>query len=70
MHGFALNVNMDLQPFSLLTPCGLENCKVTSMEKILAQQVDTELVREKIATNFAEIFRLEWTEQKIAGPNK
>ncbi len=62
MHGFALNVNMDLQPFSLLTPCGIENCKVTSMEKILGQQVDSELVREKIVTNFAEIFKVDWTE--------
>ena len=60
MHGFALNVNVDLQPFSLLTPCGIENCKVTSMEKILSQQVDGGLVQKSLATNFAEIFRLEW----------
>ena len=64
MHGFALNVNVDLQPFSLLTPCGIENCKVTSMEKILGQQVDAAHVREQIATHFAEIFNLDWTEQK------
>ena len=65
MHGFALNVNVDLQPFSLLTPCGIENCKVTSMEKILDQQVDTAHVREQVATHFAQIFRLEWTEQNV-----
>jgi lipoate-protein ligase B len=70
MHGFALNVNVDLQPFSLLTPCGIENCKVTSMEKILNQQVDTALVRERLATNFAKIFRLEWTEQKFGRSKK
>ena len=64
MHGFALNVNVDLQPFSLLTPCGIENCKVTSMEKIISQQVDGGLVRKSLASNFAEIFKLEWTELK------
>ena len=64
MHGFALNVNIDLQPFSLLTPCGIENCKVTSMEKILSQQIDVAQIREQIATHFAEIFNLEWTEQE------
>ena len=64
MHGFALNVNIDLHPFSLLTPCGIENCKVTSMEKILDQQVDAAHVREQIAIHFSHVFRLEWTEQK------
>ena len=62
MHGFALNVNVNLQPFALLTPCGIENCKVTSMKKILCQKVDSGLVRGSLATNFAEIFRLEWDE--------
>ncbi len=65
MHGFALNVNVDLQPFSLLTPCGIENCKVTSMEKILGQQVDATQVREQLASHFAQIFRLQWAEQKM-----
>ncbi len=64
MHGFALNVNVDLQPFSLLSPCGIEHCKMTSMEKILNQQVDLTLVRDQIATHFAEIFRVELIEQK------
>lgn len=65
MHGFALNVNVDLQPFSLLTPCGIENCTMTSMEKILGKPIDGTHVREQIATNFSEVFSLEWTEQGI-----
>ena len=64
MHGFALNVNVNLQPFSLLIPCGIENCRVTSMETILCQQVNSEEVRKRLATNFAEAFNLEWTAQK------
>jgi lipoate-protein ligase B len=63
MHGFALNVNVNLQPFALLSPCGIENCVMTSMEKILDQQVDAEQVRERLGTNFAEVFRVKWNDQ-------
>jgi lipoate-protein ligase B len=65
MHGFALNVNVDLQPFALLAPCGIEHCIMTSMEKILDHQVDVAQVREQVATHFAQVFRLEWAEQKV-----
>ncbi|MEE9233383.1 MAG: lipoyl(octanoyl) transferase LipB [Nitrospirales bacterium] len=60
MHGFALNVNVDLQPFSLLAPCGIENCVMTSMEKIVGTVRDSNLVRDAIARNFAEGFGLRW----------
>ncbi len=69
MHGFALNVNVDLQPFSLLSPCGIEHCVMTSMEKILGQPVDMADVRKKIATHFADVFRLEWTEKDFKDTN-
>jgi len=64
MHGFALNVNVNLQPFSLLTPCGIENCTMTSMKEILDQQVDVSHVREQIATHFAQVFKLQWNDQE------
>jgi lipoate-protein ligase B len=66
MHGFALNVNIALQPFELLSPCGIENCVMTSMEKIHSQQVNPEEVRKRLATNFAHVFKLKWL---MATPN-
>jgi lipoyl(octanoyl) transferase len=33
MHGFALNVCGDLSPFDHITPCGISNVRITSMEK-------------------------------------
>lgn len=36
-HGLALNVNMDLQPFSRINPCGYADLKVTSMAEQLQQ---------------------------------
>ena len=65
MHGFALNVSVDLHPFSLLSPCGIEHCVMTSMEKLLHQQADMAQVRDQIATHFAQVFGLEWTEQSF-----
>ncbi len=32
-HGLALNVDMDLEPFERINPCGYENLKVTSMAR-------------------------------------
>ena len=33
MHGFALNVCGDLSPFDQITPCGISNVMITSMER-------------------------------------
>jgi lipoate-protein ligase B len=63
MHGFALNVNVNLQPFALLSPCGIDHCVMTSMEKILDRQVNMAHVREQLAAHFAHVFKLEWAEQ-------
>ena len=30
-HGFAINVNNDLQPFEWIVPCGIEACRMTSL---------------------------------------
>ncbi len=67
MHGFALNVSVDLQPFSLLSPCGIEHCVMTSMQKLLDQPVDDSHVRERLAYYFSDVFRLEWAEQNVEG---
>ncbi|MFA5903475.1 MAG: lipoyl(octanoyl) transferase LipB [Desulfobacula sp.] len=32
-HGFAMNINPDLEPFSWINPCGLTNISITSIEK-------------------------------------
>lgn len=63
-HGFALNVNIDLHPFSLLTPCGIEHCVMTSMEQIAGAPVDSKMVRAAIARNFAIVFGLNWTQSQ------
>ena len=35
-HGLALNVDMDLEPFSRINPCGYEGLEVTQLKNLLA----------------------------------
>lgn len=45
MHGFALNVNTNLDYFSYINPCGFETKGVTSMERELGKALDFEQVK-------------------------
>jgi lipoyl(octanoyl) transferase len=56
MHGFGFNVNSDLNYFSNIIPCGIQNKAVTSMEKELGKKVDINQVKEKIKIYFSELF--------------
>ncbi len=60
MHGFALNINLDLSPFSHIVPCGLDGCRMTSMAEVRQQSVDATLVAQQIARCFADTFNIEW----------
>jgi lipoyl(octanoyl) transferase len=53
-HGFALNVNTDLNYFNWIIPC--EGEPVTSMEKILGRKVELSEVEDKIIKSFSEVF--------------
>ncbi len=44
MHGFALNICPDLTPFTQIIPCGIQDAKVTSMEKELGRTISVEEV--------------------------
>jgi lipoate-protein ligase B len=61
MHGFSLNVNVDLEPFAKIIPCGIEGCRVTSMAALLGCHIDIVAVRTCIAATFAEVFGIRWT---------
>lgn len=59
MHGFALNVNTDLGFFNNIIPCGIQDKKVTSVEKEIGYQPDIELVKETLKKNFEFVFNVE-----------
>ena len=56
MHGFALNVNTNLDHFDGIIPCGIHHGGVTSIEKILGHQIDLEEVKDIVLESFQDIF--------------
>jgi lipoyl(octanoyl) transferase len=59
MHGFAFNVNTDLNYFNLIIPCGIQNKQVTSLKKELGREVNFEEVKKKVKNNFQKVFDVE-----------
>ena len=57
-HGFALNVNVPLEPFEWIHPCGLEGICATSMETKLDTPVSFEQVKERIKHHISEAFHI------------
>jgi lipoyl(octanoyl) transferase len=60
MHGFALNVNPDMQYFNNIIPCGIEDKKVTSLSKELNQEVNMVEVKDKLKVNLAKLFNYQY----------
>jgi lipoate-protein ligase B len=56
MHGFALNVDMRMDHFSLINPCGFSDRRATSMNLLLSQPPSVEEVTERLLVHFSEIF--------------
>ena len=59
MHGFALNVNNDLDYFNNIIPCGIPDKQVTSIKKELNKEVDFNEVKVKIKHYFEQVFNVE-----------
>jgi lipoyl(octanoyl) transferase len=57
-HGLALNVSTDLDPFTLINPCGTGR-RATSMAAILGRSVPMEEIEEKMIRCFGEVFGAE-----------
>jgi lipoyl(octanoyl) transferase len=58
-HGFAYNVSTDLRNFDLIVPCGIADRKATSLEKLLARNVEQTEVAPRIAKHLGELLGLE-----------
>lgn len=56
MHGFAFNINTDLDYFNHIIPCGIDDKAVTSMQRELGRQLDEVEVAQKVKTHIAELF--------------
>ncbi|MEL7532945.1 MAG: lipoyl(octanoyl) transferase LipB [Bacteroidota bacterium] len=60
MHGFALNVNTDLQYFSYIVPCGIADKGVTSLAAELNGPLSIQEVKSRLKGHFADVFGLDY----------
>ena len=55
-HGFALNVNANLDYFSLIVPCGIADRGITSLSRLVGRPVELDETAERVAGHFANVF--------------
>jgi lipoyl(octanoyl) transferase len=55
-HGFAVNVNNDLQPFEWIVPCGIDHCQMTSVTRELGRQQDQGVFMDRICADFGRVY--------------
>lgn len=64
MHGIGFNVNSDLNYFSHIIPCGIDDKAVTSMQQELGRELDIKEVSRVLKNKLAQLFEFELTDWK------
>ena len=59
MHGFAFNINVDLDYFKNIVPCGIDDKAVTSLQAELGREVDMEEVKKILKHHISVLFGME-----------
>lgn len=60
MHGFAFNVNTDLNYFNHIVPCGIKDKDVTSLERELGRKVEMEEVKAILKEEIRKLFEMQF----------
>jgi lipoyl(octanoyl) transferase len=55
-HGFAINVNNDLQPFEWIVPCGIDHCQMSSVTRERGEMQDMDAFIDVVAGEFGRIY--------------
>ena len=66
MHGFAFNVNTNLEYFNYIVPCGIQDKAVTSLAKELGKEVEMDEVASKLKRHLANLFDMDLVESEAA----
>jgi lipoyl(octanoyl) transferase len=69
-HGFAFNVNTDLEYFRLIVPCGIGDRGVTSLARLLGRPLPLRDVEHAFVTHFSEVFARSAAEPALASPRR
>jgi lipoyl(octanoyl) transferase len=55
-HGFAINVNNDLQPFGWIVPCGIDHCQMSSLAREQGHELDMEEFMDTVCDVFGTVY--------------
>jgi lipoate-protein ligase B len=55
-HGFALNVSTDLSYYSVMNPCGITGCEMTSMSRELSKDPGLDNVKKVVVGKFSDVY--------------
>jgi lipoate-protein ligase B len=66
-HGFALNVDLSLEPYTWINPCGLQNVSMTSMALETSGNIAMEQVRKSMREQMESIFKIDWESVTLSG---
>jgi lipoyl(octanoyl) transferase len=70
MHGFAFNINTNMDHFKYIVPCGIANKGVTSVKQLLGTSVDFQNINKLIPEYFCKIFHYDEIENTLDFPYK
>ncbi len=65
MHGFAFNVNSQLEYFDYINPCGFTDKKATSLQKELGREIDIDEVKARLKANIANVFGMKLVNSSV-----
>jgi lipoate-protein ligase B len=65
-HGFAFNVNVSLEPFRWINPCGLQGIEMTSLAQELFQRLPLPAVRQVVKQHIEDIFQIDLKPMALA----
>jgi lipoyl(octanoyl) transferase len=67
MHGLAVNVDNDLEPFDWIVPCGIDHVQITSVSGITGRTPSLPCFRKRLAYRFSEAFE---RRQRLVSPGR
>jgi lipoate-protein ligase B len=67
MHGLAVNVDNDLEPFDWIVPCGIDHVAVTSVARETGRSPSLPCFRKRMAYRFSEAFG---RRQRLVSPGR
>jgi lipoic acid synthetase len=66
MHGFALNLNPDMDFFEMMNPCGIEGRSVTGLSALVGRRVTLEEAVEALIPHFETVFDVSASDTQMA----